>query len=106
MTITRCSRCGRPLRHPVSIARGMGPTCAAKALRSAGGVPGGQGHKSAKQVDQSVCPDCGSQNVSERKRENAHTWWNCQSCGRVWICENENRGVLESKQKETGAIEV
>lgn len=28
MTRPRCSRCGRPLTDPVSIARGMGPVCA------------------------------------------------------------------------------
>jgi hypothetical protein len=26
----RCGRCGHPLTDPVSIARGLGPTCATK----------------------------------------------------------------------------
>jgi len=88
MTITRCSRCHRPLRDPASIARGMGPTCAAKAARNAGGVPGGQGRENEKQADPPACPDCGSRDASERKRENAHTWWSCHACGRVWIARN------------------
>lgn len=37
MTTHRCSRCGRPLTDPKSIARGMGPVCAKKAGESGSG---------------------------------------------------------------------
>lgn len=30
----KCSKCGRPLKDPLSIARGMGPKCAGSSHRS------------------------------------------------------------------------
>jgi hypothetical protein len=39
MTRATCKRCGRPLRDPVSIARGLGPVCAGSSGSSSGYRP-------------------------------------------------------------------
>lgn len=38
--VSRCSKCGRPLRDAESIARGMGPVCAGKKGKRRGNVGG------------------------------------------------------------------
>ncbi|MGE5464832.1 MAG: DUF6011 domain-containing protein [Syntrophothermus sp.] len=43
MQTTRCKKCGRPLRDPESIARGMGPECA-------GSTGGRKKYRSRRQV--------------------------------------------------------
>lgn len=39
MSTHRCSQCGRPLRSPASIARGMGKHCASKATPATPATP-------------------------------------------------------------------
>jgi hypothetical protein len=38
MEKARCIKCGRPLRDPESIARGMGPECAGESRGAAGNI--------------------------------------------------------------------
>ena len=37
--MTTCARCGRPLAHPDSVARGVGPVCGGRPVRCAPRAP-------------------------------------------------------------------